>query len=263
MHPVVARLDRAGTRPLVALAMRVRIRQLYGVWVAIRYDVADRLWLVRWPETVVPMIEPIPTSPWDYETAHADVFFQEYTPVAGDVIVDLGAGMGSELDLMCRLVGPTGSVYAVEADPLTFRCLQRRRDLNGLRNALPIHAAIADRVGELSIGNEGRHLGHHVVEHGSGHRVAATTLDALVAEHRISRIDLLKVNIEGSEEPAFRGMETSIELVRNIAVSCHDYIGHPTNAFIRAFLTEHGFRITDRRSEDRRNWARSWIYANR
>jgi hypothetical protein len=69
MHPVVAALDRPGTRPLVALALRARIRRLYGVRAAIRYDRSEHLWLFRWPGVVVPMLEPIATSPWDFERA--------------------------------------------------------------------------------------------------------------------------------------------------------------------------------------------------
>ena len=44
---------------------------------------------------VVPTIDPILTSPWDFESSHYGVFFQQYTPAAGDVIVDVGAGIGS------------------------------------------------------------------------------------------------------------------------------------------------------------------------
>jgi FkbM family methyltransferase len=263
MHPLVARFDRRGSRRLVALALRMRIRQLYGIWVTVRYDEADDMWLFHWPGAVVPMIEPVPTSPWDFETTHADVFFQEYAPRDGDVVVDLGAGIGSELALMCRHVGPSGVVYAVEPDPITFRCLQRHCELNGLTNAIPLQVAISDRVGEVLISSDGHHLGHQVIGQGPGHRVPATTADALVAEYDIGRIDLLKVNIEGSEEQAFRGMESSVCRVRNVAVSCHDFLGHSTSEFVRAFLTAHGFSLVERRPDDQRPWARSWIYASR
>jgi FkbM family methyltransferase len=263
VHRLVATLDRAGTRPLVALALRARIRQLYGVWVAVRYDAAERLWMVRWPDVIVPMLEPIPTAPWEFEREHADVFFQEYRPGRGDVVVDLGAGMGSELDLMCRLVGEAGRVVAVEADPHTFRCLELRAQLNGLRSAVPVHAAAVDRPGEVVIATEGHHLGHTVSDGGPGHRVRGATLDELVREHGLDRIDLLKINIEGAEARALAGAGESIGVVRNVAVSCHDFIGHPTADFVRGFLTEHGFRLAGRRADDERDWARSWLYGNR
>jgi len=260
---VVARLDRPGLRALLALALRLRIRQLYGVSVPVRYEPEYGQWLFRWPETVVPTIDPIPTSPWDFETSHADVFFQEYTPVEGDVIVDLGAGIGSELDLMCRAVGDEGAVYAIEADPVTFACLSRRAALNGLENAVPVHVAVSDAVGEVAISSEGHHLEHHVVDAGPGARVPATTLDAFVASRGVTHIDLLKVNIEGSEEAALRGAGESLELVRHIAVSCHDFMGRPTSAAVRALLSERGFTVRERRASDTREWARSWIYGDR
>jgi FkbM family methyltransferase len=259
----VARLDRPGTRTLLAVALRVRIRQLYGVSVPVHYERAHGHWLFHWPDTVVPTIDPIPTSPWDFEAAHADVFFQQYEPHSGDVIVDLGAGIGSELELMCRLVGAEGAVYAIEADPLTFSCLHRRRELNRLTNAVPVHVAVSDAAGEVVLSGEGHHLEHHVVDDGPGARVPATTLDAFVASRRISHIDLLKVNIEGSEEAALRGGEESLEITEHVAVSCHDFVGRPTAAAVRALLAEHGFAVRERRPDDTREWARSWLYADR
>ena len=243
--------------------MEWRIRQLHGVRVKVRYESAETLWIFRWPDVIVPMIEPLATSPGEFELEHGDVFFQEYAPVAGDVIVDLGAGMGSELDLMCRMVGPAGRVYAVEADPLTFRCLDRRRELNGLANTVPIHAAVTNDIGEVLISSEGDHLGHRVISEGMGHRVPSVTLDHLVAQYGIERIDLLKVNIEGGEQQAFAGMLQTIDLVRNVAVSCHDFVGVPTREFVRAFLVDNGFRLSDRRADDNRDWAQSWLYGNR
>lgn len=62
-----------------------------------------------------------------------------------------------------------------------------------------------------------------------GHRVPSVTLDHLLAQYGIEQIDLLKVNIEGSEQQAFAGMLQTINLVRNVAVSCHDFIGSPTS----------------------------------
>jgi FkbM family methyltransferase len=61
------------------------------------------------------------------------------------------------------------------------------------------------------------------------HRVPSVTLDHLVAQYGIEQIDLLKVNIEGGEQQAFAGMLQTIDLVRNVAVSCHDFIGSPTS----------------------------------
>jgi FkbM family methyltransferase len=260
---VIELLDRSPTRPLLALALRARIRQLHGVWVAVRYDRARRLWVLRWPEAIVPTLEPAPTSPREFELAHADVFFQEYTPRDGDVIVDFGAGMGSELGLLTRCVGPRGHVFAIEADPRTYDCLARRVELNRLVNVTPIHAAVGDRRTEVVISQAGHHLGHRVTEDGQGARVACLPFDDLAREYGIARVDLLKINIEGAEAAALAGMRQTLPLVRNVAVSCHDFTGQATEASVREMLQDNGFRIHARRTDDARPWARSWIYGTR
>ena len=38
----------------------------------------------------------------------ADLLFFQYRPRAGDVVVDIGAGMGEELPTLCRSVLPVG-----------------------------------------------------------------------------------------------------------------------------------------------------------
>ena len=263
MHRLLAPLDHRWGRPFIAWLMRDRIRRRHGRSVTVRYLPAEGFWLLEWPETAVPMPEPVSTPPEDFEEEHRDVFFQEYTPGDGDTVVDLGAGIGTGLNLMCRLVGASGHVYAVEADPLTYRCLERRRQLNRLDNAVAIHAAIGAAHGEAVVSQHGSHLVHRVVAEGPGEAVPARTLDELVDTHGLTAVDFLKINVEGAERDVLEGMRASAPVVRNIAVSCHDFLGMPTRAAVGALLTEYGFELTERRAGETREWARSWLYASR
>jgi hypothetical protein len=58
-------------------------------------------------------------------------------------------------------------------------------------------------------------------------------------------------------------MKESIALVRSVAVSCHDFVGQQTRSAVEAVLRENGFTIRERRADDTRAWARSWIYGTR
>jgi FkbM family methyltransferase len=261
-------LDRPTGRPLLTWVISRAIRLVHAEHASVRHF-SDGYWVIDWPDQSVPMPLPWPSpSPARHEKLAKDVFLQEYTPSAGDVVVDVGAGVGWELNLFSRLVGPSGRVFAIEADPDTFKWLLRRQELNDLSNVTLVQGAIADRPGEVLISSEGFHETHRLVPGGAGHRVRALTLDDLIADQGITRIDFLKMNIEGAERLALAGMERSAGCIRNLAVSCHDFIADRggddsmrTHAFVEYVLRRHGFALTPRRADDDRDWARSWVYA--
>jgi FkbM family methyltransferase len=267
---LVSLLDHSWGRPLIARLIEGLILQVHGERSTVRY-VPEGYWVIKWPMASVPMPEPWPSpSPAQFEEQARDAFFQEYTPSTGDVVVDVGAGIGWELNLFSRLVGPNGRVYAIEADPDTFRCLKGRQELNQLSNVTPIQAAVAESAGDAIISSDGFHETHHLVENGRGHRVRALALDDLVAERGITHIDFLKMNIEGAERAALAGMDRSVDLVEHIAVSCHDYLADRggdastrTRAFVHDFLVNHGFEVIQRRPDDTRDWAQSYLYGRR
>jgi FkbM family methyltransferase len=263
-------MDRPGGRALLAWIIARAIRALHGKHAAVRH-MEGGYWVIDWPDASVPMELPWPSpTPPQYEELARDVFLQEYTPAAGDVVVDVGAGVGWELALFSRLAGPSGRVIAIEADPDTFRWLERRCELNGLANVTPIQAAVADAPGELLISSEGFCETHRLIAGGRGHRVRAATLAGLMAELGIARIDLLKMNIEGAERLALTGLDQCAHAVRNLAVSCHDYMADRggddamrTRAVVEQILLRCGFEVEERRADDERDWARSYLYARR
>jgi len=203
-----------------------------------------------------------------------DVFCHTYTPRAGDVVVDIGAGMGEEAVTFARLVGPAGRVISVEAHPRTYSHLQRVCAINGLDNVTPVLCAVSDRPGVTVIddGPEGD-AGWASARIGAGNtRVEATTIDALTAE--LTRVDLLTMNIEGAEQLAIRGMVESLPKIRHVVVSCHDFVlepGYPggdpawfaTYERVSTFFRDAGFTVAPPRSTDERAWLRYHMYASR
>ena len=250
--------------------MKRAIRAVHGEIVTVS-QVPEGYWVIRWPQACVPMPDLwYAPSPTQYEAMARDLFFQEYTPADGDVVVDVGAGVGWELNLYSQLVGSTGHVYAIEADPDTFRWLKRRQELNQLDNVTPVQAALADAPGEVIISSEGWCETHRLVASGPGHRVPALRFDDLAEEYGITHVDFLKMNIEGAEGLALKGMDRRARLIRNLAVSCHDFLADQggddssrTRAFVERFLVDHGFEVVERRADDDRDWARSYLYGRR
>jgi ubiquinone/menaquinone biosynthesis C-methylase UbiE len=64
---------------------------------------------------------------------------------AGDVTADIGCGPGYFTLPMAELAGPTGKVYAADADPKSINALKEKTDTHGLQN-IEAEAASAARM---------------------------------------------------------------------------------------------------------------------
>jgi FkbM family methyltransferase len=137
----------------------------------------------------------------------------------GDIktVIDLEANIGVSSALFLSR-WPAARVIAVEPDPGNYALL--RSNLS-LYNAQCIHGAVWSRHTPLALSRpsgDRREWGTEVVE-GAG-EVRAYTMDELVSALGI--VDLLKINIEGSEKAIFDGETSWVGRVRNICISLHD-----------------------------------------
>lgn len=193
-----------------------------------------------------------------------------YRPGPGDTVIDVGAGIGEEAVIFSELVGDNGRVIAVEAHPGTFKALEETVRRSRLTNVTAMFCAVADRDGELEIGDGDAHLANSVIGQGSGVRVPARSIDSLAAELGIAEVALLKMNIEGAERLAVDGMAQIAPKVRNLVISCHDFIatengGSPefrTKDHVRKALKRLGFVISSR-SDAATSWMRDYLYGQR
>jgi hypothetical protein len=99
----------------------------------------------------------------------------------------------------------------------------------------------------------------------TGVQVPIMTFDHFIEQEKISRVDFLKINIEGAEADLIEGMAKSIAIVKNLAVSCHDFLGPLPGDHIRktmiGFLEAHHFQIEE--SQDTHPVRRSWLFAQK
>jgi FkbM family methyltransferase len=131
-----------------------------------------------------------------------DLYFQLVDIKPGAVVIDVGACCGLTSLEFGRVVGDSGHVYAFEADPGNFAALEK----NGTRAAMPNvtieHLAVWKESGELQFqadGTAGARVSAVSARQDSVVTVRSITLAEYIASRGITRIDLLKIDVEGSE----------------------------------------------------------------
>jgi FkbM family methyltransferase len=145
-----------------------------------------------------------------YEPVETYLFTRLLRP--GMTVVDAGANFGQYTLFAAREIAPDGVVHSFEPVPATHALLQRNVMLNGLENVrmhqaclwseektleLGLAQEMTDNIGAYSVGSVG--------DEGSV-RSPAVALDETGATYGIKRIDALKMDIEGAELFALRGM---------------------------------------------------------
>ena len=148
--------------------------------------------------------------------------FRTVLPLGG-IALDIGANVGWHTLLMASLVGPSGRVLAVEANPALRQRLHDHLRLNRFRQVEVMPCAAADTEGMMEFyapaANDPDSGNGHVVELGPGGRggtirVEARRLDAIVVAAGIERLDLIKIDVEGFEWRVLRGGEETIAKFR-------------------------------------------------
>lgn len=127
----------------------------------------------------------------------------------GATFLDVGANIGCYSLPAAKKVGPTGQVLAVEASPRIVTFLHDNIQRNGLNNVTVLSIAAWDRSGMVPFyAAPVRHagMGSLAPRFGDGPiLVPARRLDDVLAEIRIDRVDVMKVDVEGFEAAVFRG----------------------------------------------------------
>lgn len=140
----------------------------------------------------------------------------------GSTVIDLGANVGYHTLAMAGTVGPGGQVHAFEANPEVMRLLKATMFINAMGWVRLYENAALDRPGTITLASVPGHFGsgHVVIEgappsdYGPAYstrvEVPAVTLDAVLG-NSVTTVDLIHMDIEGSEPLALRGAQALID----------------------------------------------------
>lgn len=170
----------------------------------------------------------------------------------GDTVVEAGSHFGYFTLWLSRLVAETGAVHAFEPHPHCLEFLERNLRLGGIRNVTVHRLALSDAEETAALAQENPYnfgtawLTSAAVDT-EDPRVRTTTLDAYAATFGVGTVDVVKLDVQGHELRALRGMTGILEENPDIRVLVEIDDGHLLRAGasrteLIAFFREREFR---------------------
>jgi len=158
------------------------------------------------------------TDLWTFE----EVFFRHVYRCDVEqpsVIVDLGAHIGCATRYFADRY-PGATIVAVEPSPDSFALLTRNTE--GYKHVHCVHAAIWGCDQEVAIADRHGNPTRITVESDGDLRVPAISLSRLLSDFGLDRVDILKMDIEGSERSLFTANTEWLSKVGVLLIEMHD-----------------------------------------
>jgi FkbM family methyltransferase len=174
-----------------------------------------------------------------------------YSPSPGDTVVDCGANIGCFALYMSSLA-PGIRLFCFEPGAKTFERLQFNIAANRLQNQVAaFRAAIWDReaIQELrlvSVSGDASIFTRPDHPTLSTQLVPCISLPKAFSKYGVEEVDLLKIDVEGSELEILRGAsDLDWGRVRRVVMECHDFIRPGVGCQVVALLAKYGFKPID------------------
>jgi FkbM family methyltransferase len=159
-------------------------------------------------------------SQGSYEPNLSELIRRELRP--GDVYVDIGAHVGIHALVAARDLQRLGEGHVFAFEPTTDSAnrLAKAAERNGIRNLTLVRAAVGETAGRIELraggpfgadipGMRSAFLPGRVVE-----SVPVVCLDRWARDTSLTRVDLIKLDIEGGELAALVGMRETLARLR-------------------------------------------------
>ncbi len=192
-----------------------------------------------------------PTDNTLLDMVHEIFFSHVYNPAdfsigADDIVVDIGANIG--VFALFAAQRTKNTIYAFEPFSVNVNFLNRNINTNGFHNIVTHQVAVSDRIGSAKLFLSEISGGHLLFDHNIKGKlencveVPCITLQRIMDDNNLERIDFLKLDCEGSEGSILMSTpSTYLKRIGKIAMEFHNNVSQLKHNDIRGLMGELGF----------------------
>ncbi len=138
-----------------------------------------------------------------------------------NIIIDVGANYGTTILQFASLIGGNGRVFGFEPDPTNFEICNQNIKLNLFKNILVENLGLGNQQITTSLvvdtdSNRGGNRISNNINNKEAHLINVVKFDDWILQKNISKIDLIKIDVEGYELEVLKGAEQSIKKFKPI-----------------------------------------------
>lgn len=161
----------------------------------------------------------------------------------GAVFIDVGANVGAFTLHCAKRVGPNGKVISFEPGDGAYEKLHSNVKANAFEGRIELlKAGAGDKDCTMVLaGNHEAWFTLHLSEEGDGPSVQVRSIDSVVREKQLKRVDLIKVDAEGFEPQVFQGAIETISRFKPAII--FENINLESCESARNIIRENGYRL--------------------
>lgn len=164
----------------------------------------------------------------------------------GDVVLEIGAYIGYYAMLASKLVGESGKVIAVEAIPENYDLLKKNININNLKNIIVHNSAAWEATCTLNFYRHKHQRAsaiQNIVEDKEQISVTADKIDNILDSIGISKIDFVRIQVNGAEIEVLKGMSKTLENYPKLLIAAiYDRESLKSSCKIASLLNSLGYK---------------------